>query len=207
MSETKLVATARTEFGKGAARRVRRAGNVPAVLYGHGTDPIHICLPGHATMMALKSANALLSIDLDGTEQLALAKDIQRDPIRSAIEHVDLVIVRLGEKVAVDVPVHIEGEAALDTFVTLDSQTLEIEVEATNIPTSIVVSVEGVAAGTQILASDVRLPEGASLVTDPETLVVNVTAAISQEALDADLGDTEAADVAPAAAPDDADEA
>ena len=109
MSEIKLVAQRRTAFGKGAARRVRRDHKVPAVLYGHGTDPVHITLPGHETMLALKSANALLAIELEGDTQLALAKDVQRDPIKPVIEHVDLVIVREGEKVTVDVPVHIEG--------------------------------------------------------------------------------------------------
>lgn len=189
---TKLVAEKRTDFGKGAARKIRRAGNIPAVMYGHGTAPVHISLPGHATFQALKHTNALLTIVVDGDEQLALAKDIQRDPIKPVIEHVDLVVVRKGEKVHVDVPVHLEGEAAPETVVTLDHNTLQLEALATNIPESIVISIEGLAAGTQILAGAVQLPEGSSLVTDAEALVVNVTQAISEEALEAELAEAEA---------------
>lgn len=192
MSDYTIKAEPRTQFGKGAARKIRRDHKVPAVLYGHGTKPIHITLPGHDAMMALKQANALLTIDIDGEEQLALAKDVQRDPIKPVIEHVDLVIVRRGEKVTVDVAVHVEGEAAPETVVTTDNSTLQLEVEATHIPESITVSVEGLEAGTQILAGQVELPEGATLVTDPEALVVNITQMISQEALDAELAEAEA---------------
>ena len=175
-----LQAEARTQFGKGAARKIRRDHKIPAVMYGHGADPVHITLPGHDAMMALKNANALLTIVVDGTEQMALAKDVQRDPIKPVIEHVDLVIVRKGEKVTVDVNVHVEGEAAPETIVNLDHSSLQLEVLATNIPESVTVSVDGLEAGTQILAGAVELPEGATLVTDPEALVVNVTQAISQ---------------------------
>jgi large subunit ribosomal protein L25 len=199
MSENKLVATIRTSFGKGAARSVRRAGNIPAVMYGHGTDPVHISLPGHQTMMALKVANALLTIEIDGKDQLALAKDIQRDPIRPVIEHVDLVVVRLGEKVTVDVPVHVVGEAAVETVVTVEHQTVELAVEATAIPEKVEVSVEGVEAGTQILARDLVLPEGAELVSEAETLIVNITQAISAEALEAELAGEVTAESAAAA--------
>ncbi|MCA0335495.1 MAG: 50S ribosomal protein L25/general stress protein Ctc [Actinobacteria bacterium] len=191
MSENKLVAEARTQFGKGAARKIRRDHKVPAVMYGHGAAPIHITLPGHDAMMALKHANALLTITLGDEEHLALAKDVQRDPIKPVIEHVDLVIVKKGEKVVVDVPVHLEGEAGPETVVTTDHNTLQLEVEATHIPESIVVSVEGLEAGTQILAGAVELPKGATLVTDAEALVVNITAMISQEALDAELAEAE----------------
>ena len=177
MSDNKLVAEPRTQFGKGAARKIRRDNKIPAVMYGHGTEPVHITLPGHQSMLALKQSNALLTIVLDGEEQLALAKDVQRDPIKPVIEHVDLVIVRRGEKVVVDVTVHLEGEAAAETVVTTDHTSLQLEVEATHIPESITVSVEGLEAGTQVLAGQVELPEGATLVTDPEALVVNVTAA------------------------------
>ncbi len=180
MSEIKLVAQRRTAFGKGAARRVRRDHKVPAVLYGHGTDPVHITLPGHETMLALKSANALLAIELEGDTQLALAKDVQRDPIKPVIEHVDLVIVRRGEKVTVDVPVHAEGEAAADAVVTVEQQTLSLLVEATAIPAHVVVSIEGLAVGSQVKAGDVALPEGAELVTDRDVLVVNVSAVVEQ---------------------------
>ena len=192
MSEIKLVAETRTQFGKGAARKIRRDNKIPAVLYGHGTQPVHITLPGHDTMMALKTANALVDIEIDGTSQLALAKDIQRDPIKPVIEHVDLVVVRRGEKVTVDVPVHTEGEAAAETVVTVDSQTLQLLVLATSIPEQLVVSVEGLEAGTQVLASQVQLPEGAELVTDGEALVVNVTQQITAEALEAELAEAEA---------------
>ena len=192
MSETKLVAQTRTEFGKGAARRIRRAHQIPAVMYGHGTEPVHITLPGHETMLALKASNALLSIEIDGKTQLALAKDVQRDAIKPVIEHVDLVVVRRGEKVTVDVQVHTVGEAAVETVVTVENQTVELEVEATHIPENIEVSIEGHAAGTQIHASDLVLPEGAALVTDPEILVVNITAAITAEALESELAEAEA---------------
>ncbi len=192
MSEIKLVAERRTAFGKGAARRIRRDHKIPAVLYGHGTAPVHITLPGHDTMMALKHANALLSIELDGASQLALAKDVQRDPIRPVIEHVDLVIVRRGEKVTVDVPVHVEGEAGPETVVTVESQAVALLVEATDIPGSIVVSVAGLPAGTQIKAAELELPEGAALAVDEELLVVNITAMISEAALEAELAEAEA---------------
>ncbi len=192
MSENKLVAETRTQFGKGAARKIRRDHKIPAVIYGHGTEPVHITLPGHETMMALKTANALLTIEVDGTSQLALAKDVQRDPVRPVIEHVDLVVVRRGEKVTVDVQVHVEGEAAPETVVTVESQTVQLEVLATNIPESVVISVAGRRAGTQIHASEIELPEGAELASDPEALIVNITAQISEEALDAELAELEA---------------
>ncbi|NNM46684.1 50S ribosomal protein L25/general stress protein Ctc [Knoellia koreensis] len=188
---SKLIAEKRTQFGKGAARKIRRDHKIPAVMYGHGAEPVHITLPGHDTMLALKVANAVLTIVIDGDEQLALAKDVQRDPIKPIIEHVDLVIVRRGEKVTVDVPVHVEGEAAAETVVTVDAQTLQLEVEATKIPENLVVSVEGLEVGTQIKASEVELPAGATLVTDEETLVVNITQQISQEELDAELAEAE----------------
>ena len=190
--EIRLEAQTRTEFGKGAARRIRREHKIPAVMYGHGSEPVHITLPGHDTMMALKHSNALLTIVVDGDEQLALAKDVQRHMIKPVIEHVDLVVVKKGEKVTVDVPVHVEGEAGPETVVTVDSQTLEVEADVTKLPESLVVSVEGLEAGTQILASQVEMPEGATLVTDGETLVVNITEQISAEALEAELAEAEA---------------
>lgn len=187
-----ISAEQRTEFGKGAARRIRRADKVPAVLYGHGGDPAHLTLPGHETMLALKYTNAVLTLNVDGKEQLALAKDVQRDPIKRTIEHVDLVIVRKGEKVIVDVPVHVEGEAAPETVVTSDLTELSVEADATSIPEYFTVSVEDLEAGTQILAGAVELPAGVTLVTDPEWLVVNVTQAMSEEALEAELAEAEA---------------
>lgn len=190
--QTKITAEQRTEFGKGAARRIRRADKIPAVLYGRGTEPVHLALPGHATMMALKIQNAVLTLDVDGEERLALAKDVQRDPVRRVIEHVDLVVVRKGEKVTVDVAVHLEGDAAPDTFVNLEYPAVTVETEATHIPESFVVSVEGLEPGAQILAADVPLPDGVELVTDPEELVVHITKAITEEALEAELAEAEA---------------
>jgi|SRR5690554_940510 large subunit ribosomal protein L25 len=196
---SKLVATARSEFGKGAARRTRRAGLVPAVLYGHGTEPVHVALPGHDTFMALKQANALLEIELDGKVELALAKDVQRDPIRDTVEHVDLLLVRKGEKVTVEVAIHVVGESAPGTIHLSDLTSLTLEAEATNIPESVEVSVEGLEAGSTIHAGEVALPEGASLVTDPEALVVSVTQPQVAESADeaaegAEAGETAAAE-------------
>jgi large subunit ribosomal protein L25 len=200
--EVKLIAELRTEFGKGAARRIRRADKVPAVLYGHGTAPIHIALPGHETLLALRTANALLSIEVDGSSQLALPKQVQRDPLRHTIEHVDLVIVRRGEKVTVDVAIHLVGEAGPDTLVVVDHNTVPVEAEATQIPTQIVVSVEELPPGTQILARDLQLPEGSSVDLDPETLIVNITNAPTAEALEAELAEAEAeAGIEPTMAP------
>jgi large subunit ribosomal protein L25 len=192
MSDHTLSAELRTEFGKGAARRIRRADKVPAVIYGHGTDPIHITLPGHETLLALRTANALLTVDIEGTDQLALVKQAQRDPIKGTIEHVDLVIIRRGEKVVVDVVVSLVGTAAPETVVMLDAQTVPLEVEATNIPETIEVSVEGLEAGTQILGKDLPLPEGAAIHGDEDILVVNISHEVSAEALEAELAEAEA---------------
>ncbi|HLN78580.1 MAG TPA: 50S ribosomal protein L25/general stress protein Ctc [Nocardioidaceae bacterium] len=193
MSETKIKAESRTEFGKGAARRIRRADKVPAVLYGHGTDPIHITLPGHETMLALKhgGANALLSIEVGGKSQLALPKQVQRDPIKGFLEHLDLIVVTKGEKVTVDIPVHIVGEPASDALVVTEHPTISVEAEATHIPEYIEVSVEGAEAGTQILAKDLKLPEGSTAQIDEETLVVNVTHAPTAAELEEELAATE----------------
>ena len=202
MPEVKLIAELRTEFGKGAARRIRRADKVPAVLYGHGTDPIHIALPGHETLLALRTANALLSIEVDGSSQLALPKQVQRDPLRHTIEHVDLVIVRRGEKVTVDVAIHLVGEAGPDTLVVVDHNTVPVEAEATQIPEQIVVSVAELPPGTQILARDLQLPDGSIIDLDPETLIVNITNAPTAEALEAELAEAEAeAGIEPTMAP------
>lgn len=187
MTDNKLKATVRTTFGKGAARTIRRDHKIPAVMYGHGTEPVHITLPGHETMMALKVANVLLTIEIDGKDQLALAKDIQRHAIRPVIDHIDLVVVRKGEKVTVDVPVHVVGEAAIETVVSLENNSVQLAVQATDIPERLDVSVAGLQAGTQIHASELELPKGAELVTDPDALVVNITQAITAEALEAEL--------------------
>jgi len=193
MSE-KITAELRTEFGKGAARRIRRADKVPAVVYGHGNDTIHLTLPGHETMMAIKhgGANALLEIEIEGKVQLALTKQVQVDPVRRLLEHVDLVAVRRGEKVTVDVPVLIVGEAASETLVVTENTTVQVETEATHIPESFEVDISGAPAGTQFVAGSLNLPSGTTLLTDPEMLVVNVTAAQSAEALEAELEEAEA---------------
>ena len=190
----KITAELRTEFGKGAARRIRRDNKIPAVVYGHGTEPIHVTLPGHDTMLALKhgGANALLDLQIDGTSQLALTKQVQVDPVRRLLEHIDFVAVRRGEKVTVDIPLHTLGEAAPETLVVVENATVQVETEATHIPESIEVDIEGAAIGTQILARDLSLPEGTSLLTDPETLMVNVTQQVSAEALEAELAEAEA---------------
>ena len=193
MSE-KITAETRTEFGKGAARRIRRENKVPAVIYGHGNDPVHVILPGHQTMMALKhgGANALLALDVDGSEQLALTKDVQIDPIRRVIEHLDFVAVRRGEKVTVDVPIHVVGEAGPDTLVVNENTVVSVEAEATHIPEFFEVSVDGAAAGTQVLAKDLDLPSGTTLLADEDLLIVNVTEQQSEEALEAELEEAEA---------------
>ncbi|MFN8195860.1 MAG: 50S ribosomal protein L25/general stress protein Ctc [Nocardioidaceae bacterium] len=182
MSE-KITAEQRTEFGKGAARRIRREHKIPAVIYGHGNDPVHVTLPGHETMMAIKhgGANALLELDIDGKSQLALTKQVQVDPIRRVLEHIDFVAVKRGEKVTVDVPVHLAGEAVRDSLVVTEHATVSVEAEATHIPEAIEVDIEGAEIGTQIHASDLVLPQGTTLLTDPETLIVNVTQAQEQE--------------------------
>jgi large subunit ribosomal protein L25 len=193
VAEVKIQAESRSEFGKGAARRIRRAHKVPAVLYGHGSDPVHITLPGHDTMLALKTANALLMIEIeDGESHLALPKQVQRDPIKGTIEHVDLVIVKRGEKVQVEVAVHIEGEAVADALVVTEHPTVLVEAEATHIPEAITVSVEGLPIGTQIHAKDLKLPAGTTLALDPESMVVNITAAATAEQVEAELAEAEA---------------
>jgi len=193
VAEVKIQAESRSEFGKGAARRIRRDHNVPAVLYGHGTDPVHITLPGHDTMLALKTANALLLVEVEGSESLlALPKQVQRDPIKGTIEHVDLVIVKRGEKVQVDIAVHVEGEAVGGTLVVTEQPSILVEAEATHIPDGVTVSVEGLDAGAQIHASDLVLPTGTTLAIEPDTLIINVTAAATAEQVEAELASAEA---------------
>ena len=183
MSTEKITAELRTEFGKGAARRIRREHKIPAVVYGHGNDPIHVTLPGHDTMMAIKhgGANALLELDIEGTSQLALTKQVQVDPVRRVLEHINFVVVKRGEKVTVDVPVLIVGDAASGTLVVTENTTLQVEAEATHIPESFEVNIADAPAGTQFLAGQVELPKGTTLLTDPETLVVNVTEERAEE--------------------------
>lgn len=188
MSENQITAEVRTTFGKGAARQIRRDHKIPAVIYGHGNEPVHVTLPGHQTMMALRhlGLNAVLELSIDGSQQLALTKDVQVDPIKRVIEHIDFIAVKKGEKVTVDVPVVTVGEAAKETLVQVENNTVQIEAEATHIPESIEVDIEGAEAGTQILAGALVLPKGSTLVSDAELLVVHVSA---EQA--ADLGETE----------------
>jgi large subunit ribosomal protein L25 len=195
MSEQKLAAELRTEFGKGYARRARMANLIPAVIYGHGADPIHVTLPAKATTLAVRTANALLSLDINGEGHLALVKDVQRDPVKQIIEHIDLLTVRQGEKVTVDVPVHVEGESAPGTVHNLELTVVSLEAEATHLPESVVVSIEGRGAGEHIHASDLVLPKGSALLTDAEALVVNISEATATEE------ETEAAAEAAAEAP------
>ncbi len=191
-----LTTEARNQFGKGAARKLRAAGKVPAVIYGHGTEPQHVTLPAHEIGLILRKSNQVLELDIEGKIQLALVKDVQKDPVRQILEHIDLIVVRKGEKVQVEVSVHVEGEPVSGTTFAQDANTLLLEVEATHIPESVTISVEGLEAGTHILAKDVALPTGASLITDGDVLVVAISVPAEQ-----DLGDSEvaAAPAAPAA--------
>ncbi|MEV0331715.1 50S ribosomal protein L25/general stress protein Ctc [Nocardia sp. NPDC050717] len=181
-----IEAAVRTEFGKGAARRTRRDGNVPAVLYGHQAEPQHLSLNAKAFAAILRShgTNAILNLVVDGKQQLAMTKSVVVHPIRRYIEHADLLIVKRGERVVTDVNVVVTGDAAAGTLVTQEATTLSIEADALKLPESIEVSVEGVEAGTQILAGAIELPAGVTLAGDAEALIVNVIAAPSAEALD-----------------------
>ncbi|MGW0245426.1 50S ribosomal protein L25/general stress protein Ctc [Nocardia goodfellowii] len=180
MSDANLLeAAVRTEFGKGAARRTRRAGNVPAVLYGHATDPQHLALDAQAFAAILRQhgTNAVLNLVIDGKEHLALTKSVVVHPIRRYIEHADLLVIKKGERVTADVHVTLVGEPAAGTLVTQDATTISIEADAMKLPESIEVSIEGAEAGTQINAGDITLPAGVALIVDPETLIVNIIAA------------------------------
>ncbi|GGL87586.1 50S ribosomal protein L25/general stress protein Ctc [Nakamurella endophytica] len=197
MSESpavRLVAEKRTEFGKGGARRTRRAGKIPAVLYGHGNDPRHLSLPAREFAAAIKhGANTVLTLVLDdGASELALAKSVVRHPLRDYVEHVDLISVRRGEKVTVDVPVTVVGEPAPGALVLTETNTLSVEADALTIPAALEVSVQDLAAGTQITAAQVSLPEGATLQSDAELLVVAVQAAPTAEDIDAEMAEAEA---------------
>jgi large subunit ribosomal protein L25 len=196
VSEVRLAAEARTEFGKGAARRTRRAGKIPAVLYGHGSDPKHLALPAieFARVVREHGQNAVLTLEIDSKSELALTKTVTTHPIKNYIEHVDLLLVQRGEKVNVEVPVVINGEASPGTLVTQDATTVEVSVEALHIPEQFEVSIDGAEAGTQILAKDVPLPSGAELVTDPETLIVAVNVAPTAGDMDGESAEGEAED-------------
>jgi large subunit ribosomal protein L25 len=209
VSEVKISAEPRTEFGKGGARRTRRAGLVPAVLYGHGEKPQHIALPAREFAAAIRHGglNQVFTIDIVGGTgaTLALPKAIQRDPIKDTYEHVDLIIVKRGEKVTVDVPITLVGEAARNTLIVSESTTLSIVAEAMHLPSSFEVSIEGLEAGSQITAGDVELPSGSELAVDADTVIAIVTAAQTAEQLEGDSGETaEAAETTEAAPAEDA---
>ena len=184
--ENNLVAVVRTEFGKGAARRARRDGQVPTVLYGHGEDPRHLNVPARdfAAILRAHGTNAILTLDIEGTEQVALTKSVVVHPIRSYIEHADLLVIKKGEKVTIDVNVIVVGDAAAGTMVAQDASTISIEADALHIPEQIEVSVEGLEIGTQILASQLELPKGSTLQADADTLIVNVVAAPTEADLE-----------------------
>ncbi|MEV1061720.1 50S ribosomal protein L25/general stress protein Ctc [Streptomyces sp. NPDC050263] len=183
MAEVKLAAETRTEFGKGAARRIRRASKVPAVVYGHGVDPLHITLPGHDLQLALRTPNVLLSLEIEGKTQLAIPKAVQRDAIKGFLDHVDLLLVKRGEKVNVEVYVHTEGELAPGAYLLEHVlSTLTVEAEATHIPESVTVSIAGLEAGAAILAKDIPLPAGTTLAIDEDAVVLQVLAAQAEEA-------------------------
>ncbi|GAA3509870.1 50S ribosomal protein L25/general stress protein Ctc [Georgenia daeguensis] len=195
MADTaKLTATPRTEFGKGAARRTRRAGLIPAVLYGHGAEPQHLALPSHDTFLAVKNhANALVTLDIEGKEQTALVKDIQRDPVKRHIEHLDLVIVRAGEKVTVEVPVHVEGESAPGTIHQIELQTLTVTVPATRIPEVVTITIDGLEDGSIVRVADIPRPADASIEDDAESVVVVISVPrASAEDIEADEAAAEA---------------
>lgn len=183
MAEVKISAEARTEFGKGAARRTRRANKVPGVVYGHGTDPIHVALPGHELMLALKTPNVLIGLDLDGRSELVIPKAVQRDPLKGFLEHVDLLIVKRGEKVTVEIPITVEGELAPGGNVLEHIlNALPVEAEATHIPEAVTASIEGLDAGASILAKDIALPKGVALAVEEDTAVLQIVAAQVEEA-------------------------
>lgn len=183
---TKLSAEERQEFGKGAARRIRRDAKVPAVIYGHGAEPIHIILPGHETMLAARNPNAVLSLDIEGKNHLAMIKDIQRHAIRPEIYHLDLLTVRRGERVEVEIPVTVEGEVAPGNLWTQPEQVVLVDVDALDVPEEVLVDIEGRSDGEHVTAGDLELPEGVNLASDPELLIVNVSEEVEQ-----DLGEEE----------------
>ncbi|MBD0420596.1 50S ribosomal protein L25/general stress protein Ctc [Streptomyces sp. NPDC052309] len=195
MSEVKISAETRTEFGKGAARRIRRDNKVPGVLYGHGSDPLHLTFPGHELLLALRTPNVLIALDIDGkSNELAIPKAVQRDPLKGFLEHVDLLLVKRGEKVQVDIPVVAEGELAPGGYLlehVLDA--LPVEAEATHIPEQVTVSVEGLEAGASIHAKDITLPNGVSLAVDEDAVVLQVLAAQAEEAPEGEAAEGEEA--------------
>lgn len=191
-TDTKVVAEVRENFGKGYARRLRAAGLIPAVIYGHGTDPVHVSLPGHQIALLIRRANVVLELDVAGEQQLTLVKDVQKDPVHQIIEHIDLLVVKKGEKIQVDVPINVVGEAAPGTLVNLDASSVLLEVEATHIPQGIEVDVDGLEDGTHITAADLKLPKGASLAGDPEVLIVAISVPVAALEAEEEIAENDA---------------
>jgi large subunit ribosomal protein L25 len=191
-TDTKVQAELREQFGKGFARRLRAEGKIPAVIYGHGTDPVHVALPGHQVSLLIRRANAVLELDVAGKQQLALVKDVQKDPVHLVIEHIDLLVVKKGEKIQVDVPVVVLGEPAAGTIANLDSTTVALEVEALHIPENVEVDVQDLEDGTHITAADLTLPRGATLVAEPELLVVAISVPAAALAAEAEIAEADA---------------
>ncbi len=203
MSEVRLSAESRTEFGKGGARRTRRAGKIPAVIYGHGADPRHVSLPAREFTNAIKhgGANVLLTLDLEGSDQLAIPKAIQRNPLKGNYEHVDLLAVRLGEKVTIDVPLSVIGNLVPGAMLAQENTSVSLEAEATHLPTEIVVDISGLAIGSQVKAEDLTLPAGSTLAGEGDLILLLIQEAPSEASIDADLAaSTAAVSSAPAAA-------
>jgi len=198
--DNKIDADLRTKFGKGAARKLRVLGKIPAVIYGHGTDPVHVALPSHQIGLILRRANAVLELEVNGETHLTLVKDVQKDPVRQIIEHLDLIVIRKGEKVQVDVAVHLTGEIIAGNVIDLDIKSLLLEVEATNIPQNIVVNVDGLDEGAQIKAGEIVLPDGAALISDADAVVISVhlPEAEEEEAVEVDADAEAAVEEAPA---------
>ncbi|GAA1917464.1 50S ribosomal protein L25/general stress protein Ctc [Streptantibioticus ferralitis] len=191
MSEVKIAAQLRSEFGKGSARRARREGKVPGVVYGHGAAPVHVALPGHDLMLALKTPNVLISLEIDGKSELVIPKAVQKDAIKGFLEHVDLLQVKRGEKVSVEIPIHVDGELAPGgNLLEHVLNALPVEAEATHIPESVTVSVAGLEAGASVLAKDIALPQGTTLAVEADTVVLQVVAAQAEgEAAEAEGAD------------------
>jgi len=192
MADTiRIPATTRSDFGKGYARRIRNNDQIPAVVYGHGAEPQHVVIPGHETMLAVRHSNAVLELDVEGATQLVMVKDIQRHATRPEILHIDLLAVRRGEKVEVEIPVHVIGEVDPTAVHNVEENTLTVEADALNVPDSVTINLDGHGVGDHVYAADVRLPEGVTMVSDPELLVINVSEPQAQDLGDAE-GETEA---------------
>jgi large subunit ribosomal protein L25 len=194
MADVKISAEVRKEFGKGASRRLRRENKIPGVVYGHGGEPVHVALPGYDLMMALKTSNVLITLDIEGRQELVIPKAVQREAIRGFLVHIDLLVVKRGEQVTVEIPVHTEGELAPGQYLLEHVlNTLPVEAEATHIPESVTVSIEGLAAGDSVLAKDIPLPKGSSLAVEEDTVVLNVLAAQASEAAEGEGAEGESA--------------